>query len=332
MVLRMRAVVLAGGGGTRLRPLTDTTPKPMVEFMGRPYAVGLMLRLADAGVERLDLLVGRRSDHFDALVAAGRTIGVDVGVLTEERPLDTAGAARRLLRGSGDRDVVVCNGDVLTDIDYADLVARHRKADAMATLALTCVADTSSFGVIECAPDGTVTAFIEKPPAGTTTADTINAGTYVLDAVAFDQFAGDGPLSFERDVFPGLLSAGALVRGEPSDAHWQDLGTPQRFRDGCRAVLEGRCAWPVPDDLERRGQGVAVHRTARVTGNTTLTAPCVVGAGATVGEGARLQGTIVLGDATIGAGARVIDSIIGPGATVAEGDAVGPDAVVVNAA
>lgn len=325
----MRAVVLAGGGGTRLRPLTATTPKPMVEFMGRPYAVGLMLRLADAGVDRMALLVGRRTDHFDALVMAGRDIGVTVEVLTEERPLDTAGAARRLLRGSDERDVIVCNGDVLTDIDYADLVARHRKADATATLVLTRVEDTSSFGVIECAPDGTVSAFIEKPPPGTTSADTINAGTYVLDAGAFDPFPGDGPLSFERDVFPGLLADGMLLRGEPYDVHWQDLGTPRRFRDGCHAVLDGRCDWPVPAELEPRDGAVAVHRTAAVADDVILVGPCVVGDGATVGIGARLHGAILLRGAVIGAGAEVTDAIIGPGARVAAGATVGPEAVVV---
>jgi mannose-1-phosphate guanylyltransferase len=325
----MRAVVLAGGGGTRLRPLTATIPKPMIEFMGRPYAVGLVRRLADAGVDRLDLLVGQRTDHYGPLVSAGREVGVTVAVRPEERPLDTAGAARRLLRGRGERDVIVCNGDVLTDVDYADLVARHRKADATATLVLTRVTDTASFGVIECAPDGAVTAFIEKPPPGTTAADTINAGTYVLDAGAFDPFPGDGPLSFERDVFPGLLADGRLLRGEPSDAHWQDLGTPKRFRDGCRAVLEGRCDWPVPAELERWGGAVAVHQTATVADDATLTGPCVVGADAEVGAGAQLRGAVVLGGAVIGRGARVTDSIIGPGATVMAGVSVGPEAVVV---
>ncbi|HEX6257216.1 MAG TPA: NDP-sugar synthase [Euzebyales bacterium] len=324
----MRAVVLAGGGGTRLRPLTDTVPKPMVEFMGRPFVVGLMLRLAGAGIDHLDLLVGRRTDDFDALVAAGAQVGVTVAVHTEERPLDTAGAARRLLRGSGDRDVLVSNGDQLTDLDYADLVARHRKTDAVATLTLARVADTSSFGVIEVAADGAVHAFIEKPPPGTTDADTVNAGTYVLDAVAFDPFPGDGPLSFERDVFPGLLADGTLVRGEPYDVHWQDLGTPQRFREGCAAVLTGRCAWPLPESLIV-GDGMAVDTTARVDPSVALSGPTVVGAGVTVGAGARLHGTVVMHGASVGAGATVIDGIVGPGADVDAGASVGPDAVIV---
>lgn len=325
----MRAVVLAGGGGTRLRPLTNTTPKPMVEFMGRPYAEGLLLRLADAGVDHMDLLVGQRTDAFAALVDAGRGAGVTVEVLAEEQPLDTAGAARRLLRDSAEREVIVCNGDVLTDVDYPDLVARHRKAAATATLTLTRVEHTSSFGVIECAADGAVEAFIEKPPPGTTSADTINAGTYVLDAAAFAPFPGDGPLSFEREVFPGLLRAGALLQGEVYDVHWQDLGTPRRFRDGCHAVLDGRCAWPVPSALESRGDAVAVHRTATVADDADLTGPCVIGSGARVGSGARLEGAVVMRGALIGDGAVVVDTIVGPGAHVAAGAMVGPEAVLV---
>ncbi len=325
----MRAVVLAGGGGTRLRPLTNATPKPMIEFMGQPYAVGLMQRLAHAGVDRLDLLVGQRVDAFAALVAAGRSFDVRVEVHTEERPLDTAGAARRLLRGTRERDVIVCNGDVLTDIDYADLVKRHRDAQATATLALTRVSDTSSFGVIECTSDGTIERFIEKPPPGTTAADTINAGTYVLDSAAFDPFPGDGPLSFERAVFPGLLDAGALLRGEAYDAHWQDLGTPRRLREGHHAVLDGRCTWPVPRELELRDEAVAVHRTAVVAEDVHLDAPTVIGAGVHVGAAARCDGAIVLRDAAIGTAARITDSIVGPGARVADRTLVGPDAVIV---
>jgi mannose-1-phosphate guanylyltransferase len=279
----------------------------------------------------MDLLVGQDTAAFARLVAAGAGIGVDVHVLTEERPLDTAGAARRLLRGSGEHDVIVCNGDVLTDIDYTDLVKRHRDADAVATLALTRVDDTASFGVIECASDGRIERFIEKPPPGTTRTDTVNAGTYVLDASAFTPFPGDGPLSFERSVFPGLLADGALLRGEAYDAHWQDLGTPQRFRAGHHAVLDGRCAWPVPADLEVRDDATAVHRTAALADSAQIDPPTIVGARVRVRRDSRCRGAIVLAGATIGASATVIDSIIGPGASVADGAVVGPDAVVVAA-
>jgi mannose-1-phosphate guanylyltransferase len=325
----MHAVVLAGGGGTRLRPLTNATPKPMIEFMGQPYAVGLLRRLAAAGVDRLDLLVGRTTDDFHVLIDAGHQLGVEVSVLTEDEPLESAGAARRLLRGSGETNVLVCNGDVLTDLDYAALVRRHRRDTAVVTLALTRVSDTSSFGVIECDRTGVVRRFVEKPPPGTLSADTINAGTYVLDATAFDPFPGDGPLSFERQVFPGLLEAGAMLRGEPSTAHWQDLGTPARYRAGHRAVLEGRCAWPVAGDLELGHGAVAVSSSAIVGESAKLEEPVTVGAGAHIGAGAHLHDSVVLQDAHIGAEAIVQSAIIGPGAHVPAGAVVEPDTIVV---
>jgi mannose-1-phosphate guanylyltransferase len=301
----------------------------MVEFMGHPYAVGLLRRLTAAGVDRLDLLVGQRPGDFATLVAAGRELGVEVSVLTEETPLDTAGAARRLLRGSGETDVLICNGDVLTDLDYGALVTRHRSSAAVVTLALTRVDDTSSFGVIECDDDGTVQRFVEKPPAGTIAADTINAGTYVLDATAFDPFPGDGPLSFEREVFPGLLATGGTLLGEPSTAHWQDLGTPSRYRDGHRAVLEERCAWPLADDLERLSNAVAVSASATIGEGVKLEEPVTVGADARIGAGAQLHDTVVLRGARIGEGAVVRSTIVGPGAVIPPDAQVGPDAIIV---
>lgn len=303
----------------------------MVEFMGQPYAVGLLRRLVSAGIDRLDLLVGQRTAAFAPLVAAGDDLGVTVEIVTEEQPLDTAGAARRLLRGSGEHDVLVCNGDVLTDLDYRMLLDRHRASTSVATLALTRVDDTSSFGVVECDADGAVARFLEKPAPGTTSADTVNAGTYVLDAEAFEPFPGDGPLSFERDVFPGLLARDLPLLGEPFDAHWQDLGTPGRFRDGHRAVLERSCAWPVADGMELRDGGVAVHITATLRDGVKLTGPVIVGAHATIGHDVELHDVVVQRGATIGANAVVASTIVGPGADIAPDSSVGPDAVVVAA-
>jgi mannose-1-phosphate guanylyltransferase len=301
----------------------------MVEFMGQPYAIGLLRRLAAAGVDHLDMLVGRRTDDFVALIDAGRDLGVEVSVLTEDEPLDTAGAARRLLRHSGETGVLICNGDVLTDLDYAALAARHHRCEAVVTLALTRVSDTSSFGVIECDHEGVVRRFVEKPPPGTIGADTINAGTYVLDAAAFDHFPGDGPLSFERAVFPGLLAAGAELRGVPSTAHWQDLGTPARYRAGHRAVLEDRCVWPVAADLQRLHGAIAVSSSATVADDAKLEEPVTVGAGVHVGSGAHLHDAVVLRGARIGARAIVHSTIVGPDATIPADAKVGPDAIVV---
>lgn len=306
----MRAVILAGGQGTRLRPLTDTRPKPLVPFMGEPFALGLLRRLAQAGVRQADFLVGADAAPFAPLRQAGERAGVAVAVRTEETPLDTAGAVRRLFAEGLNAPALVCNGDILTDLDYAALLAAHRGADAVATLALTRVSDTTSFGVVVCDPAGRVQRFVEKPPAGTEQADTVNAGTYVLSPDLFDGFPGDGPLSFERAVFPGLLEQRRTLLGVPSDAYWQDLGTPRRYLDGHRAVLDGRCDWPGDPLLERRAGAVAVHRDAKVDASAKLGPGTVILAHCSVGAGARLADSVLLEGALVGDRAMVRGSIL----------------------
>lgn len=322
----MHAIILAGGKGTRLRPLTDALPKPLVPFMGEPYAVGLLRRLAAAGCERATFLVGSDARPFAVLIAAGVALGIDVTAVGEETPLDTAGAARRLLHARTDEEpALVCNGDVLTDLDYTDLIARHREAGATATIALTRVRDTSSFGVVVRDGGERVTAFVEKPAPGTLADDTVNAGTYVLEAGALDSFDGDGPLSFEYDVFPGLLESGALLLGIASDVHWQDLGTLQRYLDGHRAVLDGRCAWPWGPGLRPAGGQTAVHENAEVDPDAVLEGAVVVGPGCSVGPRAVLRDAILHAKVRVGQDARVTRAILGERMSVERGEAVGGD-------
>lgn len=316
----MHAVILAGGKGTRLRPLTDTRPKPLVPFMGAPFASGLLKRLQSAGCDHATFLVGQQEGPFAPLRDLGKGMGVRIDIMTEEAPLDTAGAARRLLSGLDESaPVLVCNGDILTDLDYAGLLAAHRRHGAEATLALTRVEDTSTFGVVVCDERGNVARFVEKPPAGTETADTVNAGTYVLDPDVFTGFPGEGPLSFERDVFPGLLAAGHPVLGVPSDAFWTDLGTPQRYLEGHRAVLDGRCGWPLPAGLRRRPGTVAVHETAQVGDGAVLSGAVMIGAGCVIGPKARLHDVVLSDGVSVGARARVTSSILGEAVRVVDG-------------
>jgi len=326
----MDAVILAGGRGTRQRPLTDTLPKPLVPFMGEPYAAGLLRRLQSVGVRRATFLVGRDATPWAPLDALGEAVGIAVDVATEEQPLDTAGAARRLFTG-GDRrsgPVLVCNGDILTDLDLAALLGAHRAAGATATIALTRVEDTSAFGVVVCDAAGRVERFVEKPAPGTVPDDTVNAGTYVLSPDAFDPFPGDGPLSFERAVFPGLLESGATVLGDASDAHWADLGTPARYLAGHRAVLDGRCVWPVAPGMGPVAPLASAHRSARLAADARIGPGTVIGEDCEVGAGATLTDAVLHPGAVVGADARVTASILGPGVVVPAGAEVGPDAVL----
>jgi len=326
----MHAIILAGGQGTRLRPLTNTRPKPLLPFMGDPFAIGLLRRLVAVGATQATFLVARDPAPFEALVATGPKLGLEIDVVSEEVPLDTAGAARRLFAAGLDGPALVCNGDILTDLDYGMLMDAHRRAGAIATLALTHVPDTSTFGVVVCDDEGRVRSFVEKPPPGTLDADTVNAGTYVLAPSAFERFPGDGPLSFERTVFPGLVDTGDVVIGVVEEAYWQDLGTPQRYLAGHRDVLEGRCHWPAAPTLRRVGELVMVDETAAVHPSALLGPAVVVGPGCSVGPGARLSDAVLHDHVRVEEGAQVRESVLGPGARVGAGAVVGPGAVLAD--
>ena len=320
----MRALILAGGRGTRLRPLTNHVMKPLLPFMGEPYTKGLLRRLATAGVRQATVVVGAEAEPWAPLHEHGDAVGVRVAIATEEQRLDTAGGVRRLLAtGADTAETLVLNGDILTDLDLPELLAAHRQARAVATIALTRVPDTSAFGVVLRDSEGFVTDFIEKPEPGTTDQNTVNAGTYVLNADAFDDFPGDGPLSFERDVFPGLVDAGRPVLGAPSDAWWGDLGTPERYLEGHRAVLEGECAWPLAPGLLHRDGGNLVAEDARIADDADVRGS-VLGQGCEVAEGAVVVGSVLHERVRIGAGSRVRDSILGEGASVGDGVRVEP--------
>lgn len=318
MTTALDAVIVAGGRGTRLQPLTHGTPKPLVEFCGEPFLTGVLRRLADAGVERVLLVVGADTAPFDVLRSTAADLGIELEAVPEPTPLDTAGGVREVadrLRGP----TIVCNGDILTDIDFRAIVAHHVAHGATATLALTRVEDTSSFGV--CVRDGTrITAFVEKPAPGTLPGqDAINAGTYVLDPAALLRFA-PGRLSFERAVFPGLLDDGEHIEGFVWEGAWADLGTPERLRTGTRLALDGALHWPGVEAVPADDDGVRVAAGADVDAAADLVGPVLVLDGATVGGGATVGPYVVVGaDATVGAGVTVRDSALGSGTVLGDG-------------
>lgn len=324
----MRAIVLAGGAGSRLRPLTDTRPKPLVPFCGEPFAAGLLRRLS-AVCHHVTFLVGDDPTPFESLSGVAGELALRIDVLAEREPLDTAGATRALLAPDPpDEPVLICNGDVLTDGDLAGLVAAHQRHAAMATLALTRVDDPSAYGIVVTGSDGRVESFVEKPPAGTAPADTANAGCYVLDPAVFELFPGVGPLSFERDVFPGLVAEGAPVHGHRDDGYWADLGTAARYLDGTAAVLDGRCEWPLHPAMRWLAGGGLAHPSAQAAADADVGPGCVLGARSTVGAGARLEHAVLFDDAQVGTGAVATRVIVGEGGELA-GNAKPPAETVI---
>jgi mannose-1-phosphate guanylyltransferase len=338
------AMIVAGGAGTRLRPLTLTTPKPLLPFCGAPFLTGVIRRLAAVGVDRVLLVVGADTAPFEVLADAAAAHGVAVEAVPEPEPLDTAGGVRAALeriRGT----FLVLNGDILTGVDLAAVTATHARAGAAATLVLTRVEDTSTYGV--CVREGTrIVDFVEKPAPGSLPGqDTINAGTYVLEPDALARFP-QGRLSFERTVFPGLVAAGEHVEGHVDDGVWADLGTPERFLHGHRLALDGQLTWPPLEDLPADAGGVRRAGDVQVAPDAVVTGPAlllpgarvaagarvgphvVLGRGATVGPGTRVADAVLFDGARLGADARVAGSLVGRGATVGDGALLTDDVVV----
>jgi mannose-1-phosphate guanylyltransferase len=322
---RLEAILLVGGQGTRLRPLTLSAPKPLLPTAGVPFLAHLLARSADCGVTHVVLATCYKSDMFAAAFGDGAAFGLSIDYVQEDVPLDTGGgirnAAASLCGGPAD-PVVVLNSDVLSGHDLAAQVELHGKTEAAVTLHLVEVDDPSRFGVVPTDESGRVTAFLEKTPNPVT--NRINAGCYVFRREVIDQIPAGRRVSVERETFPGLIESGQVVMGYPESAYWIDVGTPQTFvRGSCDLVL-GRL--PAPAVPGRRGpvlvlDGGSVAPDASVSGGT------VVGAGASVGAGATVFGSVLFDAATVGAGAVVRDSIVGRGAVVAPG-AVLNDAVV----
>lgn len=300
--------MLVGGFGTRLRPLTATTPKQMLPVVNRPMIERVLEHLAIHGVDEAVLALGYRPEPFLDAYPSGSCGGVEVRYAVESSPLDTAGAIRFAATQAGfDRErLVVVNGDVLTDLDIGRLVEFHDRAGAMATIDLHRVDDPSLFGVVPTDDSGRVLAFVEKPPRDEAPTDLINAGTYVLEPEVLERIPDDRPVSIERETFPALVAGGELFALD-GDAYWIDAGTPRSFLQANLDLLSGVRGTPedgiAPDAV--------VHAGATVD-------RAVVGPGTTVAPGARLTESVVFGSVVIESGATIECSIVGAGSRIAE--------------
>jgi len=311
----MQAVVLVGGIGTRLRPLTLTTPKQMLPVGNRPMIERVLGHLAQHGITSAVLSLGYRPEAFQDAYPTRRCAGVELHYAIDPEPRDTAGAIRFAALDAGiDRRFLVLNGDVLTDLDIGGLLAAHKRTGAEGTLALHRVGDPSAFGVVPTDADGRVTAFIEKPRRGEAPTDLINAGTYVLEASVLDRIAPDRPVNVERAVFPAMVSDGSLYALD-GDTYWVDAGTPGTYLAANLDLLSGL----------RGAPETGVHPSAEVSGRVDGS---WVGPDSTVAADAVVQRSVVFPRVTISNGAVVRDAIIGTGARVGAGAVVEAGSVV----
>ena len=330
----MKAIVLVGGKGTRLRPLTLSFPKPMLPVAEVSIIERVVGHLAGHGVDTAVLSMGYQPDVFVDAFPSDRCAGVELVYAVEPEPLDTAGGIAYAARHAGlDAEaeaMVVVNGDVLTDIDVAALVAFHRDRQAEATIALTPVDDPSAFGVVPTDDEGRVSAFIEKPPAGTAPTNLINAGIYVLEPSVIARIPAGEARNIERVTFPELVGEGRLY-AQATGEYWTDTGTPALFLQANLDLLGGLRPGPPAPGAHERTTGVWTIGAGVVDGR--VIGPCLLGDAVYVDAGATVEGCVVGAGARIEGDAVVRGSVVLPGAAVhagamVEGSIIGAAAIV----
>jgi mannose-1-phosphate guanylyltransferase len=291
-VVAMKAILLAGGKGTRLRPLTIHTPKPIVPIFDRPFLHYQLDRLKQVPeIDEVILSLNYQPRRIEEIFGDGGDSGLGIRYVVEPAPLGTAGAVR--YAGDSVREsVVVFNGDVLTEIDLAAVIRLHRERKARATIVLTPVDNPSAYGLVETDGSGNILRFLEKPQPDQITSNTINAGIYILEPDTFDRIPKDTPWSIERSFFPSLIERGETFCAYVDRGYWIDIGTPEKYMQVHRDIMDGRCrAAPfVP------GASTAwISPQARVEEGATIEGPCFIDAGVVVKAGARIGPYTVIG-------------------------------------
>jgi mannose-1-phosphate guanylyltransferase len=339
----MQALILVGGHGTRLRPVTLTLPKPVIPLVDRPFIRYMIDWLARHGVDDIVMACGFLPDGIRAVLGDGIPGGPRLRYVEEPEPRGTAGAMKFAADLLDDRFFAL-NGDVLTDLDLTGLMERHTSSGARATLALYPVDDPSHYGLVRRREDGEISGFLEKPEPAEIDTDEVNAGAYVLEKEVLDLVPEDRDVSIERDLFPQLVGNGLYSRR--LEGYWMDIGTPERYLQACwdilarevetepGAMVDERGTFVSPDaDVDpdaEIGSQAFVEADAVVAGGAVIGSRAVIGAGASIGEGARVVASALHPACRIGAGATVEGSILAAGAILEEG-AVVPEGSIVGA-
>ncbi len=309
----MQAVILVGGEGTRLRPLTSTVPKPVVPLVDRPFISFMLEWLKGHGIDDVIMSCGFLATSVRNVLGDGSGLGIRLRFVEEPDPRGTAGALK-FAEPMLDERFLMLNGDVLTDIDLTAQIAQHARTGARATLALVPVEDPTAYGLVHLEEDRSVRDFVEKPSSDRIDTNLISAGAYVLEREVLDLVPPGRHVSIEREVWPLLIGAG--LYGFPSESYWLDIGTPERYLQGTFDIIEGNVATAVQ---ERLGSSyLAVDEGAEVRGR--VIPPAVIERGVSVAEGAHVGSLVVLGqDVSIGNGSTVERAVIMNGAEIGAG-------------
>lgn len=303
----MKGLILAGGKGTRLRPLTLNTPKPIVPVANAPFLLYQIDLMLSAGIHDVILSLSYQPRKIEDLLKDGADYGIGIRYAVEGTPLGTAGAFKNA-EDYLDSTTVVFNGDILTGVDLAAVIRKHKEFGAVATLVLAPVDNPSAYGLVETASDGAVLRFIEKPGPDEITCNTINAGVYVLEPSVLRYIPKDEPYSFERGVFPTLLERKERVLSFTLDNYWIDIGTPKKYLEVHHDILAGKF-------LSKRVPSSATDRSA-LPRDVTIDAKSIIDADVTIRSGARIENSVIGRNCKIEEGAQIIDSVIWAGNTL----------------
>jgi mannose-1-phosphate guanylyltransferase len=311
----LKALLIAGGLGTRMRPLTYTRPKHLLPIANRPHIEHVFDLLMRHGVDEVVLLTSYLAEAFAATIDRARARGLRVEVAHESEPLGTAGAIKNAEALIGDGTFFALNGDVLSSMDLSAALEFHHNSGAAGTLMLTPVADPSAFGVVTTDGDGRVQRFVEKPGPGEVDSNLINAGVYILEPDVLGSIPAGEVVSIEREVFPALAVAGRLF-ATSSDAYWMDIGTPEKYLQANLDALSGA----FDTDAVESGASIVAAASARIDGGAQVSSSCL-GERCVVGA-AIVNRSVLLDGVTIGEGASVVDSTLGEGVEVRPGASV----------
>jgi mannose-1-phosphate guanylyltransferase len=322
----MKAVILVGGFGTRLRPLTVNTPKPMLPLVGTPFIEWMLTNLRDQGIDEAILCVQYLADRFRTALGDGSRLGMKVHIIEEPEPRGTAGAVKHVAHLLDDTTFVF-NGDVMTDLDLQAMLAFHRAKQSQLTIALTPVEDPTAFGLVETTAEGRITRFLEKPKPEEVTTNMINAGTYIIEPHLFDDIPANQHYMFERGLFPSTLQKNHPMYGFASDAYWTDIGKPQTYLEVHHDIINGKVRFALPGSQIKHNlwvgsnvsiaADVAFHGTvvvcdgAQIAAGCVITGPTIIGAHTRIGAGSAITASVIWQENHLGPDMVVSHSVIG---------------------
>ncbi len=302
----MKALFLAGGRGSRLKPLTDTIPKPMVPIMNKPLLERKMISLKKCGITEVVVSSCYKSSHIENYFGTGEKLGLKIEYIVEDMPLGTGGAIKKA--GADVKETfVVFNSDILSDIDIKKMLDLHKKSHALATIAVTEVKNPSSYGVIDFDEEGYAKSFIEKPEPGKNSSNKINAGIYILEPEILKEISNNKVVSVERDIFPKLLKKGHKIAVYDDKGYWIDIGTIKKYLQAHKDILDGRCKL---SGHKFNGKSVVIGKNTIIHPSAKIIGPSYIGDNVKISANAIISGSTIGNNVNVGVGSMIAGSVI----------------------